>query len=193
MLGGKPPVPPSSNITQLLIAWCEGDPKALGSLMPLVERELHRLARHYMRRENPGHTLQTTALVNEAYLRLVDQKNVRWQNRAHFFGIAAQIMRRILLNYARDRHRDKRGGHAVQVSLSEVAVMSEEKSAELIALDEALGRLAVIDERKARVVELRYFGGLSVEETAEVLKVAPITVIRHWNMAKAWLARELRQ
>lgn len=160
--------------------------------MPLVERELHRLARHYMRRENPGHTLQTTALVNEAYLRLIDQKNVHWQNRAHFFGIAAQIMRRILLNYARDRHRAKRGGHAVQVSLSEVAVMSEEKSSELIALDEALERLAAIDERKARVVELRYFGGLSVEETAEVLKVAPITVIRHWNMAKAWLARELQ-
>jgi RNA polymerase sigma factor (TIGR02999 family) len=145
-----------------------------------------------MRRENPGHTLQTTALVNEAYLRLVDQKNVRWQNRAHFFGIAAQIMRRILLNYARDRHRHKRGGHAVQVSLSEVAIMSEEKSAELIALDEALERLALIDERKARVVELRYFGGLSVEETAEVLNVAPVTIIRHWNMAKAWLARELR-
>ncbi len=145
-----------------------------------------------MRRESPGHTLQTTALVNEAYLRLVDQKNVRWQNRAHFFGIAAQIMRRILLNYARDRHRVKRGGHAVQVSLSEVAVMSAEKSSELIALDEALERLAGIDERKARVVELRYFGGLSVEETAEVLNVAPVTVIRHWNMAKAWLARELR-
>jgi RNA polymerase sigma-70 factor, ECF subfamily len=186
-------VSPSSDITQLLIAWCEGDPKALESLMPLVERELHRLARHYMRRENPGHTLQTDALVNEAYLRLVDQKNVRWQNRAHFFGIAAQIMRRILLNYARDRHRAKRGGHAVQVSLSEVAVMSVEKSAELIALDEALERLALIDERKARVVELRYFGGLSVEETAEVLGVSSITVIRHWNMAKAWLARELRQ
>jgi RNA polymerase sigma-70 factor, ECF subfamily len=185
-------VSPSTDITQLLIAWCEGDAKALGSLMPLVERELHRIARHYMRRENPGHTLQTTALVNEAYLRLIDQKNVRWQNRAHFFGIAAQVMRRILLNYARDRHRAKRGGHAVQVSLSEVAVMSEEKSSELIALDEALVRLAVIDERKARVVELRFFGGLSVEETAEVLKVAPVTVIRHWNMAKAWLAREIR-
>ena len=185
-------MPPSSDITRLLIAWCEGDTKALGSLIPLVENELHRIARHYMRRENPGHTLQTTALVNEAYLRLVNQKNVRWQNRAHFFGIAAQIMRRILLNYARDRHRHKRGGRAVQVSLSEVAVMSEEKSAELIALDEALERLALIDERKARVVELRYFGGLSVEETAEVLKVAPVTIIRHWNMAKAWLARELR-
>jgi RNA polymerase sigma factor (TIGR02999 family) len=186
-------MPPPTEITGLLVAWCDGDQKALERLMPLVERELHRIARHYMSRENPGHTLQTTALVNEAYLRLIDQKEVRWQNRAHFFGIAAQMMRRILLNYARDRHRAKRGGHAHQVSLSEVAVMSEERSAELLALDEALQRLAEIDERKARVVELRYFGGLSVEETAEVLKIAPVTVIRHWNMAKAWLARELQQ
>ena len=185
--------PPSSEITRLLIAWCDGDRTALDNLMPLVERELHRLARHYMRKEDPGHTLQTTALVNEAYLRLIDQKNVRWQNRAHFFGIAAQIMRRILLNHARDRHRAKRGGRAVQVSLSEVAVMSEAKSSELIALDEALKRLEAIDERKSRIVELRYFGGLSVDETAEVLKISPITVIRHWNMAKAWLAREIRQ
>lgn len=183
----------SPEITGLLIAWCDGDRMALEKLMPLVERELHRIARRYMRKENPGHTLQTTALVNEAYLRLVNQKNVRWQNRAHFFGIAAQIMRRILLNYARDQHRAKRGGRDIQVSLSEVTAMSEAKSAELIALDEALERLAVIDERKSRVVELRYFGGLSVEETAEVMKVSPITVIRHWNMAKAWLARELRQ
>lgn len=186
-------MPPSLEITRLLIAWCDGDRSALENLMPMVEKELHRIARHYMRREAPGHTLQTTALVNEAYLRLVDQKNVRWQNRAHFFGIAAQIMRRILLNYARDRHRVKRGGGAIQVSLSEVAVMSEAKSIELIALDEALERLALIDERKSRVVELRYFGGLSVEETAEVMKVSTITVIRHWNMAKAWLARELSQ
>lgn len=181
----------SSEITGLLVAWCDGDQMALEQLMPLVEKELHRIASHYMRREDPGHTLQTTALVNEAYLRLVDQRDVRWQNRAHFFGIAAQIMRRILLNYARDRHRAKRGGYTRQVSLSEVAVLSEEKSEELIALDEALKRLALIDERKGRVVELRYFGGLSIEETAEVLKVAPITIIRDWNMAKAWLAREL--
>ena len=186
-------MPPSVEITRLLIAWCDGDRMALENLMPLVERELHRIARSYMRKEDPGHTLQTTALVNEAYLKLIDQKNVRWQNRAHFFGIAAKIMRRILLNYARDRHRAKRGGKAIQVSLSDVAVMSEARSSELIALDEALERLAVIDERKSRVVELRYFGGLSVEETAEVMKVAPITVIRHWNMAKAWLARELSQ
>lgn len=178
-------------ITRLLIAWCDGDKTALDTLLPLVEKELHRLAKHYMRRENPGHTLQTTALVNEAYLRLVEQKNVRWQNRAHFFGIAAQIMRRILLNHARDRHRAKRGGQAIQVSLSEVAVMSDVRSSELLALDEALQRLAKIDQRKSQVVELRYFGGLSVEETAEVMKVSTITVIRDWNMAKAWLAREL--
>ncbi|HEV7860414.1 MAG TPA: sigma-70 family RNA polymerase sigma factor [Pyrinomonadaceae bacterium] len=185
-------MPPTSEITILLTDWCNGDQTALEKLMPLVERELHHIASRYMRRENPSHTLQTTALVNEAYLRLVDQKNVRWQNRAHFFAIAAQIMRRILLNYARDRHRAKRGGRAIQVSLSEVSMMSEEKSSELIALDEALKRLAAVDERKCRVVELKYFGGLSVEETAEVLQVAPITVMRDWNMAKAWLAREIR-
>ncbi|HLM55874.1 MAG TPA: sigma-70 family RNA polymerase sigma factor [Pyrinomonadaceae bacterium] len=185
-------MPHPSEITGLLIAWSDGDQTALEELLPLIERELHRIARNYMRRENPGHTLQTTALVNEAYFRLVDQKSVRWQNRAHFFGIAAQIMRRILLNYARDSHRVKRGGHAVQVSLSEVAVVGEERSAELIALDEALQRLAAIDERKCRVVELRYFGGLSVEETAEVLGVSAVTVARDWKMAKAWLAREIR-
>lgn len=182
----------SLEITGLLVAWCDGDQTVLDRLMPLVERELHRMASHYMRQEGPGHMLQTTALVNEAYLRLIDQRNVRWQNRAHFFGIAAQIMRRILLNYARDQHRAKRGGKAVHVSLSEVAIMSAGKSSELIALDEALHRLAAIDERKSRVVELRYFGGLGVEETAEVLKISAITVIRDWNMAKAWLAREIR-
>jgi RNA polymerase sigma factor (TIGR02999 family) len=185
-------LPSTSEITGLLIAWSEGDQGALERLLPLIERELHRIARQYMRRENPGHTLQTTALVNEAYFRLVDQKHVRWQNRAHFFAIAAQLMRRILLNYARDRHRAKRGGQAVQVSLSEVGVADAERSAELIALDEALGRLAAIDERKCRVVELRYFGGLSVEETAEVLGVSAVTVARDWKMAKAWLAREIR-
>lgn len=185
-------MPPPSEITQLLLAWSDGDQTALEKLLPIVEKELHRIASRYMRKEHPGHTLQTTALVNEAYFRLIDQKNMRWQNRAHFFGIAAQFMRRILLNYARDRHRDKRGGKAVQVSLSEVAVVSIEKSDELIALDESLKRLAVIDERKCRVVELRYFGGLSVEETAEVLGVSPLTVARDWKMAKAWLAREIR-
>lgn len=181
------------DITKLLIAWSDGDQAALANLIPLVEHELHRLASHYMHGENPGHTLQATALVNEAYLRLANQKHVRWQNRAHFFGIAARIMRRILLNYARDRHRLKRGGCDIQVSLSEVAVISPERSEELIALDEALTKLAETDERKSRVVELRYFGGLSVEETAHVLDLSQITVIRDWNMARAWLAREINR
>ena len=185
-------MPAPSEITGLLIAWSDGDQAALEQLLPLIERELHRIARNYMRRESPGHTLQTTALVNEAYFRLVDQKSVRWQNRAHFFAIAAQIMRRILLNYARDRHRAKRGGKAVQVSLSEVAIVGEERSAELIALDEALVRLAEFDARKARVVELRHFGGLTAAEAAEVLDVSVVTVERDWKAAKAWLARELR-
>jgi RNA polymerase sigma-70 factor (ECF subfamily) len=185
-------MPAPSDITSLLIAWSDGDQAALENLLPLIERELRRIARHYMRRENPGHTLQTTALVNEAYFRLVDQKSVRWQNRAHFYAIAAKIMRRILLNYARDRRREKRGGGAVQVSLSEVAAVGEQRSAELISLDEAMQRLATFDERKCRVVELRYFGGLSVEETAEVLGVSVATVDRDWKAAKAWLARELK-
>ena len=185
-------MPAPSEITGLLIAWSDGDREALERLLPLIERELHRIARHYMRRENPGHTLQTTALVNEAYFRLIDQKSVRWQNRAHFFAIAARIMRRILLNYARDRHRDKRGGRAVQVSLSEVAVMNEEKSDELLALDEALERLAEFAPRQASVVELRHFGGLTAAETAEVLGVSVVTVERDWKAAKAWLAKEVR-
>lgn len=180
-----------SEITELLVCWSKGDHAALERLMPLVERELHRLAHYYMRYERAGHTLQTTALINETFLRLVDQSRVNWQNRAHFFGIAAQIMRRVLLNYARDRKRDKRGGGAYKVSLSEADRLSEEKSVELIALDEALQRLSAIDERKSQVVELRYFGGLSVSETAEILKVSPITVARDWDMAKAWLAREI--
>ena len=182
---------PTSEITGLLVDWSNGDQTALEKLLPLVEQELRRLAHSYMRRENPDHTLQTTALVNEAYLKLIDQKKTRWQNRAHFFGIAAQIMRRILLNYARDQHREKRGGKAVQVSLSEASVVCLEKPEELIALDEALERLAAVDERKSRVVELRYFGGLEIEEIAEVLKVAPITVMRDWKFAKAWLFREM--
>jgi RNA polymerase sigma factor (TIGR02999 family) len=182
----------SMEITGLLIDWSNGDQIALDKLLPLVERELHRLAHHYMRRINPGNTLQTTAVINETYLRLIDQKKVHWQNRAHFFGIAAKLMRRILLNYVRDQKRLKRGGGATKVSLSEVAVISNEKTDELLALEEALCRLALIDERKSQVVELRYYGGLSVEETAEVLKVSKITVMRDWNMAKAWLAREIR-
>jgi RNA polymerase sigma-70 factor, ECF subfamily len=184
-------VPSPSEITELLICWGNGDRSALEQLLPLVERELHRLAHNYMRRENAGHTLQTTALINETYLRLMDQSRVSWQNRAQFFGIAAQIMRRVLLNYARDRKRAKRGGGTFKVSLSLAEALSVKESVELIALDEALGRLAQLDERKSRVVELRHFGGLSVDETAEVLQVSAITVMRDWNMAKAWLAREL--
>ena len=181
------------NITELLIAWHDGDERAPEELIPLVEKELHRIADRYMRRESPAHTLQTTALVNEAYIQLIDQRETRWQNRAHFFGIAAQIMRRILLNYARDRRRDKRGGGGEKVSLSEVAVLSEERSEELIALDEALRKLESMDERKSRVVELRYFGGLSVEETAAFLKVSSVTVARDWKLARAWLRREIEQ
>jgi RNA polymerase sigma-70 factor, ECF subfamily len=180
-----------SEITELLICWGNGDRSALDQLVPLVEKELHRLAHGYMRREYAGHTLQTTALINETYLRLVDQNRVRWQNRAHFFGIAAKTMRRVLVNYARDRRRLKRGGGVYKVSLSEADALSDEQSIELIALDEALERFAEIDERKCRVVELRYFGGLSVEETAEVLGISTVTVMRDWDAAKAWLAREL--
>ena len=181
----------SSQITGLLVDWSNGDQTALDTLLPLVEQELHRLAHSYMRRENRDHTLQTTALVNEAYLRLIDQHKTRWQNRAHFFAIAATIMRRILLNYARDQHREKRGGKAVQVSLSKVSIASFELPEELIALDEALKRLALEDERKSRVVELRYFGGLENDEIGEVLGVSSITVMRDWRFAKAWLKREM--
>lgn len=183
---------PTQEITELLVAWGNGNQNALERLFPLIERELHRLAHFYLQRLHPGNTLQTTALINETYIRLVDQRNLNWQNRAHFFGISAQIMRRFLLNYARDQRRLKRGGGAVQVSLSDVAVISQEKSEELIALEEALCRLQLQDPRKCKVVELRYFGGLSVAETAEVLNLSQITVMRDWNMAKAWLAREIR-
>ena len=181
-----------SDITALLVDWGHGDRAALDKLLPLVERELHRLAHSYMRREDPDHTLQTTALINETYLRLVDQRKVEWQNRAHFFGIAAQIMRRILLNYARDQNRQKRGGKAIHVSLSEAMIMPAKKDRELIALNDALIRLEALDPRKSKVVELRYFGGLNVEEVAEVLEVSPITVMRDWQFAKAWLAREMQ-
>jgi len=181
----------SSEITGLLVDWGNGDKAALEKLLPLVERELHRLAHSYMRKENPDHTLQTSALVNEAYIRLIDQKNTHWQNRAHFFGIAAQIMRRILCNYARDQHRKKRGGHALQISLSDIAILSEQKSLDLIALDDALNKLALIDERKSRVIELRHFGGLSVEESAEVLGISTATVNRDLRLAKAWIWREI--
>ena len=181
----------AAGVTQLLLQWGGGDRECLSQLLPIVEGELHRIARRHMRREKPGHTLQTTALVNEAYLKLVDQPQVDWRNRAHFFGIAARIMRQILVDHARGAHREKRGGGAYVVPLNEAFVFSPEKSAALVALDEALNRLAAKDERKARVIELRHFGGLSVEETAAVLDVHPNTVIRDWTLAKAWLKREL--
>ena len=179
-------------VTQLLQAWSDGNAEALDQLVPLVYGELHRLARHYMRGERPGHTLQITELVNEAYVRLVDWKNVRWQNRAHFFGVAAQMMRRILVDFARSRHYAKRGGETFRVSLSEAAGISAERGEDFIALDDALKSLSAFDARKARIVELRFFGGLTVEETAEVLKVSPRTVMRDWSLAQAWLYRELR-
>ena len=179
-------------VTQLLAAWAEGDQAALDELVPLVHDELRRIARGYMRRERGGHTLQTTALVNEAYLRLVDQRGARWQNRAHFFAIAAQLMRRILVDYARRRTYQKRGGGALQVTLSEAESLPEVRDPDLVALDEALQSLAEVDPRKSRVVELRFFGGLSIEEPAEVLKVSPTTVEREWTTAKAWLHKTVR-
>jgi len=183
--------PAPQEVTQLLIAWSNGDQESLDRLVPMVYDELRRIARRYMEREPVGHMLQTTALVNEAYLRLIEQKEVKWQNRAHFFAISAQLMRRILVSMARARHAEKRGGEARQVSLDEAMVVSEERAAELVALDEALNELAALDPRRSRVVELRYFGGLSVEETAEVLKISPDTVMREWKRAKAWLYSEL--
>jgi RNA polymerase sigma factor (TIGR02999 family) len=185
--------PSSQNVTQLLLAWNKGDEAALEQLLPLVYQELHRLAGRHLGRERGGHTLQTTALVHEAYLRLVDQKQVQWQNRAHFFAVAAQMMRRILVDYARARRFAKRGGGAQQVSLDEALVVSDERAADVVALDEALNALAEFDERKSKMVELRFFGGLSIEETAEVLNVSPGTVMRDWTLAKAWLQREINK
>jgi len=181
------------SITQLLVAWSDGDRAALDELVPLVHSELRRIARNYMRGERKGHTLQTTALINEAYLRLVDQKHVRWQNRAHFMAIASELMRRILVDYARRRQYQKRGGGAIQVTLSDAAEVSNQRSPDLVALDEALTSLAEIDPRRSRVVELRFFGGLSIEETAEVLKVSTTTVERDWTIAKAWLHKEVNR
>jgi len=178
-------------ITQLLLSWSKGDQAALDQLIPLVYPELRRLARRYMSRESPDHTLQTSALINEAYLRLVDQQAVEWQDRAHFFAVAAQVMRHILIDHARSHLYGKRGAGAQHVPLDEVAVVGLERATELVALDDALTSLAKIDERKARIVELRFFGGLSVEETAEAMKVSPITVMREWRTAKAWLHREI--
>ncbi len=178
-------------LTQLLQAWSDGNQEALDKLAPMVHEELHRLASHYMRGERPGHTLQTTELIDEAYVRLIDWKNVRWQNRAHFFAVAAQMMRRILVDVARSRHYAKRGGEACRVSISEAADVSPERGEDLIALDEALQSLAAFDKRKTQIVELRFFGGLTVDETAEVLKVSARTVMREWSLAQAWLYREL--
>ena len=178
-------------ITQLLVAWGEGDEAALEELTPLVYQQLHRLAHHYLSHERPGHTLQTSALVNEAYLRLVDWKNVRWQNRAHFFAVSAQLMRRILVDFARSRRYEKRGGGVPALALEEAALVSGEKGTDLVALDEALASLSKLDARQSKVVELRFFGGLTVEETAEVLKVSTGTVRRDWSLARAWLRREM--
>jgi len=177
--------------TQLLEAWSDGEEQALERLAPLVHAELYRLAKHYMSRERRDHLLQTSALINEAYVRLIDWKAVRWQNRAHFFGVAAQMMRRILVDFARHRPRVDREREAVQLSLDEAMTISAERDPDLLALDEALKTLAQMDERKSRIVELRFFGGLSVDETAEVMRMSSITVIREWNKAKAWLYREI--
>lgn len=181
----------SPKVTQLLVAWGRGDDAAREELIPLVYDELHRLAHRYMRKERPGITLQTSALVNEAYLRLVDQKSVQWQNRAHFFGIAAQMMRRILVDYARGRGNQKRGGDLQRITFNEAVIVSHDRAAEVVALDEALTGLAKVDARKSQLVELRFFAGLSIEEAAEVLGVSPGTVMRDWTLAKAWLRREM--
>jgi RNA polymerase sigma-70 factor (ECF subfamily) len=187
MGGGSP-----QDVTQLLQAWSQGDSSALKSLTPLVYKELHRLAHRYMEFENPGHTLQTTALVNEAYLRLVSNR-ANWQNRAHFFAISAQLMRQILVDFARSRRQLKRGGEVQRVSLDDAMLSLQEPDTDLVALDDALKALAAVDLRKSQVVELRFFGGLSVEETAEALKVSEDTVLRDWRLAKLWLLRELNK
>jgi len=182
-----------NEITEQLIAWSKGDEGALDALIPAVYQELRRMANYYLRGENAGHSLQPTALVHEAYLRLIDQTKVDWQNRAHFFGVAAQMMRRILVDHAKAKHRAKRGGTATKVSLDETVNLSDERAAELVALDDALKVLDELDERKSRIVELRYFGGLTVDETAQVLGVSDKTVMRDWSLAKAWLYQQLSQ
>ena len=179
--------PSQRQVSELLIAWGRGNEEALQQLIPLVYDELHRLAGRYMRREGHGHTLQTSALVNETYLKLIDQRRVQWQNRAHFFGVAAQLMRRILTDYARTKTRVKRGGQQKKLSLDEVALVSTNKVAEFIALDDALTRLEEVDPQKSRIVEMKVFCGLNTEEIAEVIKVSPSTIEREWRKAKAWL------
>ncbi len=181
------------DITQLLIAWGRGDREALDQLMPLIYDELHRLAHRYMQREQVGHTLQTSALVNEAYLKLTQERDMHWQNRAHFFAVASQLMRRILVDYARSRGAGKRGGDAKFIGLDEAVEVSENRMEEFLSLHEALDRLASFDARKSRVAELRFFSGLPVEEIAVILEVAPVTVMREWRLAKAWLHNQLTQ
>ena len=185
------PEPPDEQVTALLARWTEGDQEALHQLLPMVERELRRLARRQMGGERPGHLLQPTALVNEAYLRLVDIQQIRWQNRAHFYAVAARLMRRILVDTARSQQYQKRGGGTHRVTFDEALPISTDTPEQLVALDDALEALAAVAERKSRVVELRYFGGLTIEETAEVLKISPETVMRDWKFAKTWLLREL--
>lgn len=182
---------PSNEITELLIAWSGGDKKALDELMHIVYDELHRLAHHHLAKERQDHTLQTTALVNEAYMKLVDQKRVKWQNRSHFFALSSQLMRRILVDYARSRQYAKRGGGASALPLNEALIVTPERAAEMIALDDALTELAKHDERKARIVELRFFAGMNIDETSELLGVSPGTVMKDWTLAKAWLQREM--
>jgi RNA polymerase sigma-70 factor (ECF subfamily) len=182
-----------NEVTQLLIDWSNGDQAALDELIPLVHAELRRLARHYMAQENSAHTLQTSALINEAYIRLIDQQHMPWQNRAHFFGVAAQVMRHILIDHARKHCYAKRGGGARKVPLEEAMIVNDQRAEELVALDDALKDLAALDPRKSRIIELRFFGGLSIEETAEALQISPITVTREWRSAKAWLRREMNQ
>ncbi len=186
-------VPSQHEVTQLLQAWSDGDPTALEKLTGLVYAELRRLAKFYMAGERPGHSLQTTALVHEAYLRLVDWKDVHWQNRAHFFSVSAQMMRRILVDFARSRRYAKRGGNARPLPLEEAASVPEQRGKDLVQLDDALKSLEEVDPRKSRIVELRFFGGLSVEEIAEVLKLSPRTVLREWSLARAWLFKEMCQ
>src|SRR5688572_5820261 len=180
-------------ITQLLLKWSEGDKDALDLLIKLVQPELRRLARKYMQRENPAHTLQTSALINEAYVRLISQQDVEWQNRGHFFAVAAQVMRHILIDHARKHQVARRGGGLLRVSLDETAVASHERASEFVALDEALTKLAVVDARKSQIVEMKFFGGLTVDEIAEVMKLSPITIKREWRAAKAWLHLEINQ
>ncbi|MGH9838705.1 MAG: sigma-70 family RNA polymerase sigma factor [Blastocatellia bacterium] len=183
--------PGKENVTRILQDWSRGDRGALEELLSLVYDELRRLADHYLRRERPGHTLQATALVHEAFLRLIDQEQVNWQNRAHFFGAAANLMRQILIQHARAKHAEKRGGEREKLYLDEVHDLTQEQDWDLVALDDALNDLAAVSPQQSRVVELRFFGGLSIEETAEVLGISPATVKREWNVAKAWLHREI--